>query len=323
VDITGCVFSDKLNEVEITKKSDDALIRQLNDTRMGELVKFWDGKIHDGFSIHAFRIPCDLVNQNENNAHEDLHGYVMSKKHEDSELNEKITMLVDHLVKTVDFLYFASCDLFGRPRCEHCQLLPPPHSMMNYIKENLNGILPFPIPSTENSDHFLSFLEIPKDIEFTALKGNFCDTHKYHFDSDADMRRHFDICHDSQPTKSYCKDYFVCARTKNKVKCAFKCDLKELYLEHIEKEHNGSNKSKTQKDKPQFFEIQCIDEKYCLEGVVLTKGMKVDADFTKSGIFCGTVTNITKNGRAQLYFESDSTKNTFKKGLRLCKCFEK
>jgi hypothetical protein len=45
--------------------------------------------------------------------------------------------------------------------------------------------------------HYLSLLEIDQKTDFTdRKKHNMCDEHLYYFDSEADKKRHFEICHD-------------------------------------------------------------------------------------------------------------------------------
>jgi hypothetical protein len=81
--------------------------------------------------------------------------------------------------------------------------------------------------------------------DYSSLK-DCCDRHLYQFDTNKDMRRHFDVCHEGNPTPSYAKDYFRCDRVKDKKACDFKCDSRTTLDNHIASVHDRSGKSQRQ-----------------------------------------------------------------------------
>lgn len=78
-------------------------------------------------------------------------------------------------------------------------------------------------------------------VDFSKLE-RCCDGHYYQFDSGADMKRHFDLCHAGEPTLSFCKNYFSCSRTLDGKKCEFKCDSRADLGVHVDSVHQRSKK---------------------------------------------------------------------------------
>lgn len=175
--------------------------------------------------------------------------YLMKAKvKDDAEKNEKVQFLLDHAVKSKDLLYFAHCYFFGRTPCRHCAPIEP-STMLREITEKF-GRIPVPVLSSINPGtfhllfrfvflrigHYLSYLECSTATDFSNAAPR-CDLHYYEFDSNADMRRHFDLCHGGEPTESFCVDYFVCERIKRGKQCKYKCDSLEELNEHVAANH--------------------------------------------------------------------------------------
>ena len=92
--------------------------------------------------------------------HDAWHEYLMGKSHNDKEKNEIIQFLMDHLFKCEGFLYYAHCFLFKRGDfCSHCSSLPK-STMLDFIHDQLNGFLPFPMSSNNGTSHFQTFFEL-------------------------------------------------------------------------------------------------------------------------------------------------------------------
>lgn len=258
--------------------------------------------------------------------------------HDDPGKNEFIRCAVDHCVKTEALLWFAPCYFFGRPDCSHCSSLGPRSEMLTFLTEKLNSVLPFPEASLHLPAHYRTFLDImenPGSRRYANIEAlNSCDEHIYHFDSEADMRRHFDICHNGQPTHSHAKDYFKCSRVKNKLHCTFSCDSMSAMEVHVANEHSSKRcrndsgstnlvKDARKKAKHDFYSISTEGTNYLLEGKILELGSRVDAWFDdEKKFFCGVVEGFTRGGRAKLHFPSDDTRNSFSTRLRLCRCTE-
>ena len=270
VDITGTVISDTINGKKITKQSLKEEIKIINDNGVNELTNLWNTKTYDGFQVHSFAVPSSESTLVHEFDHSEYHKYLkgifkinseyllntnnLGNSFNDCQKNKILTFIIDHCIKTLDLLWFGPCYLFNRPSCDHCLSLGDHSEMLQFLTKDLNGIIPFPIKSTEHDNHFKTFFELVSSPENTyhnlsTLKS--CDLHTYHFDSEADKRRHFNLFHGGQPTVSYEKDYFKCEYMKNKTRCSFKCDSLIQFNQHLLDNHPRVNKEKKKEKRAQ------------------------------------------------------------------------
>jgi hypothetical protein len=124
-------------------------IDNVTEKAVEKLNTLWNNQKYDGYPVHSLHAePSKFENLN---FHHFLHQYTMkNNKHTDAKLNNEIKFLVDHLVKTKDFIYFSPCFLFNRKSCEHCSSLPSPSALLQEMKIKY-GFLPYPVPSFHHS----------------------------------------------------------------------------------------------------------------------------------------------------------------------------
>jgi hypothetical protein len=208
-DVTGLTFSDRLEGEIITVASPLSAIRQLNDLRVAELTKFFHGKKHDGFPVISQAISaldCGIVTSMID--HDEWHDYVMGKGPKtDLEKNEFICFLMDHLDKRKDLLCFSTC---LDETCKHCRLCKNTSPrFMEHFRNTFRSKIPHPFKRGNADEHFLTYLEIEQIRKDAGVipdltrspdglqQWTYCKLgrHQYFFDSDADLKRHFAICH--------------------------------------------------------------------------------------------------------------------------------
>jgi hypothetical protein len=148
-----------------------------------------------------------------------------------------------------------------------------------------------------------------------------CDEHYYQFESDSDMRRHFDLCHSGNPTMSYSKDYFRCDGVRNGQSCGFKCDTRDDLNGHIASLHprknstlqnnyGGAKKNVVQENKK--LSRKAEDELACDEAI---KKLRLDAGtrvtvwyHDKRRYYDGEIATVLKDDKYEMRWDDGRKK---------------